>query len=89
MAYLFLIIAIIFEVAGALSLRMATSGSKKKGLWLLAVLGGYLVMLGRNRAIREEQERKVLHLYPEDDWDENYDEELYWEEAPAYAARSV
>ena len=41
MAYLFLIIAIIFEVAGALSLRMATSGSKKKGLWLLAVLGGY------------------------------------------------
>lgn len=55
----------------------------------LAVLGGYLVMLGRNRAIREEQERKVLHLYPEDDWDENYDEELYWEEAPAYAARSV
>ena len=40
MAYLFLIIAIIFEVAGALSLRMATSGSKKKGLWLLAVLGG-------------------------------------------------
>ena len=41
MAYLFLIIAIIFEVAGTLSLRMATSGSKKKGLWLLAVLGGF------------------------------------------------
>ena len=29
MAYLFLIIAIIFEVAGALSLRMAASGSNK------------------------------------------------------------
>lgn len=42
MAYLYLIIAIIFEVAGTLSLRMATSAPKKKDrLWLLAVAGGY------------------------------------------------
>ena len=41
MAYVFLIISIIFEVAGTLSLRMATSESEKKGLWLLAVIGGY------------------------------------------------
>ena len=55
----------------------------------LAVLGGYLVVLGRNRAIREEQERKVLHLHSEDGWDESYEDEAYWEDAPAYAVRSV
>ncbi|MGP9843602.1 DMT family transporter [Brachybacterium sp. 107] len=42
MAYLYLSVAIIFEVAGTLSLRMATSQPKDEGrLWLLAVLGGY------------------------------------------------
>lgn len=42
MAYLYLIIAIVFEVAGTLSLRMATSKPKKEGrVWILAVIGGY------------------------------------------------
>ena len=42
MAYLFLIIAIVFEVAGMLSLRMTTSQPGTKGRpWLLAVVGGY------------------------------------------------
>lgn len=42
MAYLFLTIAILFEVAGTLSLRMATSQPGKKGRpWLLAVVSGY------------------------------------------------
>lgn len=42
MAYLYLIIAIIFEVAGTLSLRMATTTPKRQArIWLLAVVGGY------------------------------------------------
>ena len=39
MAWLFLIGAIVFEVAGTLSLRMATHGKK---IWLIAVAIGYL-----------------------------------------------
>ncbi|NQX13315.1 multidrug efflux SMR transporter [Microbacteriaceae bacterium VKM Ac-2855] len=41
MGYLFLAIAIVFEVGGTLSLRMVTSESKRKRLWLLAVLSAY------------------------------------------------
>ena len=54
MAYVFLIISIIFEVAVTLSLRMATSESEKKGLWLLAVIGGYgMAFFGLTMALAE------------------------------------
>ncbi len=39
MAWLFLIGAILFEVAGTLSLRMATHGKK---IWIIGVAVGYL-----------------------------------------------
>lgn len=40
MAWLFLIGAIVFEVAATLSLRMATHGRK---LWFIAVIAGYII----------------------------------------------
>lgn len=40
MAWLFLALAIVFEVAGTLSLRAATAGPKA---WFAAVGGGYLL----------------------------------------------
>lgn len=41
MTYLFLVLAIVLEVAGTLSLRMATTSSIRRALWLLAVAVGY------------------------------------------------
>lgn len=43
MGYLFLVLAIVTEVAATLALRMATSESKKKRLWLIVVGGGYAI----------------------------------------------
>ena len=43
MAYLFLVVAIVFEVAGTLSLRMATVGGVRGRLWICGVAVGYLV----------------------------------------------
>lgn len=42
MGWLFLIGAIIFEVFGAISLRMASTGKRNKK-WLLGVVFGYLI----------------------------------------------
>jgi small multidrug resistance pump len=46
MAYLFLVVAIVFEVAGTLSLRMATTAGSKPRVWVLGVIVGYLVAFG-------------------------------------------
>lgn len=46
MAYLFLAVAIVSEVAGTLSLRMATAGGPRRRVWLLGVVVGYLVAFG-------------------------------------------
>ncbi|SRR5690625_4497860 len=43
MGWLFVIMAIGFEVAGTLSLRMATTDTARRTWWTVAVVGGYLV----------------------------------------------
>ena len=54
MGYLFLGLAIITEVAATLALRMATSKSKKKRLWLLVVVAGYgVAFFGLTMALTE------------------------------------
>ncbi|MGO2933981.1 DMT family transporter [Microbacterium sp.] len=54
MAYLLLVIAIVAEVGGTLSLRMATSESKNVRRWLLLVIGGYgVAFVGLTLALAE------------------------------------
>lgn len=54
MAYLLLVIAIVAEVGGTLSLRMATSELKNVRRWLLLVIGGYgVAFVGLTLALAE------------------------------------
>lgn len=86
--------------AASLLLTLAAGGAFM-GLFVLmtGVLGGYVVLLARSRALQVERTDKVRYLHPgwdedeaaswEDDWDAEWDDEEWdeaWDESPAYAA---
>jgi hypothetical protein len=85
---------------GASLLLTLVAGGAFMGLFVLmtGVLGGYVVLLARSRALQVERADKVRYLHPgwddesaswEDDWDAEWDDEEWdeaWDEFPAYAA---
>jgi hypothetical protein len=86
------VLTVLGGATAAAFLLTLVAGGAFVGLFVLSagVLGGYVVLLARSRALQDERAQKVHYLHGWDDqsWDEEWDEEWddeAWDE-PAYAA---